>query len=89
MIKVVRAVSDTVGNAGDEVNPGDMITDHRGDIWTFEAVTRGPVESRGRSCKILVSRKCDPDGDCSHYWHPDGIMRTEFYAFHSIEITED
>lgn len=90
MIKVTRTVTDMTGNAGEVVNPGELITDHHGDFWTFEAVTRGPVESNGRACKILVSRVCDPDNtnDCSHYWHSDGILRTEFYAFHSIEITE-
>src|ERR1044072_1896475 len=42
---------------GTPVNPGDEITDFRGDKWTFGQITRAPEP--GKSAKIAVNDQCE------------------------------
>jgi hypothetical protein len=58
---------------------GDLVHDHRGDTWTFEAVSR---EAYGNSSgRVLVSAACEDSngGYCHHLWHKDGMETREFF----------
>lgn len=62
-----------VASSGREVQPGDLVTDFRGEDAIFAQVTRGPVS--GKSAKVAV-----------HYL--DGSER-EFYAHvYGLAVTE-
>lgn len=74
---------------GVEIEPGHLLDDGRGEMWSYVSVTRLPEgNSSGR---IFVERECGHEklnGDCEGAYWCRGMDRREFFphVFPGIEI---
>jgi hypothetical protein len=66
------AVFEVKDQKGFDIGAGDYVRDFRGNLWTFEKVTRGPEP--GRSAKVEVSQ--------------DGDRREFYCTVFDLEVTE-
>jgi hypothetical protein len=63
---------------GNLLRPGDVITS-RGEEWIFDYISRGPLRSDGRSCKVCVHRGEGvwPNKQSMEYYHTVFNLRIE------------
>ena len=65
---------------GKPVNAGDPIVSSKGETWNFKYISRGPVASGRRSCKVVVERWVGSDHQQGEYYHQVFDLRVEEYS---------